>query len=362
MKQLIFVPIEPIESRYSTQWNDWFQCYFISQSMCYLIVNADPSLAGGKINQGQFLDVIGTNHYKAPQLQSLCNLIHNGHITDGDVIFFEDYWFPGIEMLFYIRDGAGIDFKITGMLHAGTWDKYDFLSKQHMGLWARGIEFAWLKQADALFVATHFHKALIEKYFAVPFDNIRITGFPIYSSISSHSATRAGFKVNRFDSVLDIVKNTIVFPHRLAPEKNPDRFDHFIQQLSKDFKQIKTASEGGMKSKESYYDLLGISSFALSFANQETWGIAMQEAVLCGCIPIVPNRLSYIELYPNIFRYKIKPDEPSYDSYSARVMFNQLLESNQQMKITDSMHALQHSILIKGESAIPNMMGHLMLL
>jgi hypothetical protein len=29
----------------------------------------------------------------------------------------------------------------------------------------------------------------------------------------------------------------------------------------------------------------------------------MQESVLAGCIPIVPENLSYTELYPSIFKY-----------------------------------------------------------
>ncbi len=40
-----------------------------------------------------------------------------------------------------------------------------------------------------------------------------------------------------------------------------------------------------------------------SFALQETWGIAMQEAVYFLNVPICPASLSYPELYPHEFLY-----------------------------------------------------------
>ena len=49
--------------------------------------------------------------------------------------------------------------------------------------------------------------------------------------------------------------------------------------------------------KEQYHNLLGTAKFALSFAEQETLGISMYEAACAGAVPIVPNRLSYIEMY-----------------------------------------------------------------
>ena len=53
--------------------------------------------------------------------------------------------------------------------------------------------------------------------------------------------------------------------------------------------------EGG---KAAYYSLLSRSVAAVSFALQETFGYAMLEATALGCVPIVPDRLSYPELFP----------------------------------------------------------------
>lgn len=42
--------------------------------------------------------------------------------------------------------------------------------------------------------------------------------------------------------------------------------------------------------------------FAISFADQETLGISMYEAACAGACPIVPNRLSYTEMYNFTFK------------------------------------------------------------
>jgi hypothetical protein len=48
--------------------------------------------------------------------------------------------------------------------------------------------------------------------------------------------------------------------------------------------------------------LLQRAKFAVSFADQETLGISMYEAACAGACPIVPNRLSYNEMYSPMFK------------------------------------------------------------
>ena len=53
-------------------------------------------------------------------------------------------------------------------------------------------------------------------------------------------------------------------------------------------------------SKEEYYSLLGRSKAVVSYALQENFGFGVAEAVYLGCTPVLPNRLVYPELYPDI--------------------------------------------------------------
>ena len=302
--RIIDVPIEPIPMRYSKQWGRWFPEAYQYLGVDHLTINPVTITEG--IEKGRFLDVCGTHYAKASQLKLLSEMIHTNEIHDEEVIFFHDLWFPGIEMLFYMRDALGIPFKIAGILHAGTWDPHDMLHQMKMQRWAYYWEAMLLKEVDAVFVATKFHKNLIceylhkiihdfsyktNKYFGDFSDKIHVTGLPIYPE----------FVTNTWSN------NTIVFPHRWDDEKQPQLWERLVERMkNRDIilkEKYKFVATNTCKSKEEYYQVLNSSKIALSFALQETWGIAMQEAVLCGCMPFVPDRLSYKEMYPSCFRY-----------------------------------------------------------
>ena len=291
---LFNVPIEPLEERYSIDWNNWIESFFLKSKgdFQFKTIFGDPLT--NKIEHGSFLDVCGTNYYKASQLQKIAKLIYDGKVKDGDIFFFHDLWFPGLEMLAYMRDGLGIDFKITGILHAGTWDEWDFLSQKHMEYWAFKIEEGWFNLVNAIFVATEYHRKLILSKRAVGACKIYATGLPIYNREGQDGLLSKPFWDEKKE-------NIIVFPHRLDPEKQPGFFDELGKDLKKrsetfkDWQFIKTKDV--CRDKQEYYDLLRRSKIAVSFATQETWGIAMQEALFAGCVPVVPNRLSYPEMY-----------------------------------------------------------------
>ncbi len=61
--------------------------------------------------------------------------------------------------------------------------------------------------------------------------------------------------------------------------------------------------------------MLAKSKFSVSFSKQETFGISMMESAFSGCIPIVPDDLSYKELYPHEVKFSMmrKSREAIYD-------------------------------------------------
>jgi len=283
---LFDVPIEAIPERYSADWNVWFQHAYELERIEWVRIYPVP--LSNEIKHGAFLDAIVTNHFKARQLAMICELFYKNKVKDGDAFLFHDMWFPGLEMLAYMRSMLDINFKIYGLLHAGTYDMYDRLAQKGMGSWGKFSEKSWMSLVDEIFVATEFHKNLLIETRDINPQKIYVTGFPIYNP-----------------SVKSVLKeNIVVFPHRLDLEKQPHLFDFLQTQLSfkyPDWKFIKTKDV--CKSKEEYYKILAKSKIAVSFALQETWGIAMQEAVILNCIPVVPARLSYMEMYDPIFQY-----------------------------------------------------------
>lgn len=285
--KLLNIPIEPIESRYSSQWDIWFKDQFSAYFVKYETIYGCAT--SGKISTGAFLDVMETNLYKTSQLLQIIEILRNYDDKERLVLFFHDLWFPGLETIAYIRDCAGLkNLRIYGCLHAGSYDKNDFLYKKGTSRWAHLMEISWFDRiVDGIFVATEYHRnLLIDTKTISSKRKIHVTGFPIYPEMQ-----------------VDVPKEKlVVFPHRKDEEKQPELFEALAKDLQ-DTGWNFVYTVDACKSKAEYYSLLNRASIAVSFALQETWGIAMQESVFCGAVPICPNRLSYSEMYPKEYLY-----------------------------------------------------------
>jgi glycosyltransferase involved in cell wall biosynthesis len=119
---------------------------------------------------------------------------------------------------------------------------------------------------------------------------------------------------------------TIVWPHRWEHDKGPQRLLEIAREysesldlrwiiLGEQFKEIPLALEqfrekfsgriehmGYVKSKEEYWEWLHKADWVLSTADHEFFGIAVVEALFAGCLPWLPERLSYRELLPAVGR------------------------------------------------------------
>ena len=285
---IILLPLEPLEERYTEAWSRWFPKQFSTDRTEYETVNGVKLT--DSIEVGSVLDAYGTTYWKSTQMSNLIKLMKRGFVTSKDVLLFADLWSPGIEALQYIACLGGQRPKITGILHAGTWDDHDFTVRQGMRPWGHYLEAAWFSIYNLVFVATQYHKDLILKAHHVDPDKIVVTGLPFYPD--EITASRKDIKKD---------SNLVVFPHRLDPEKHPEQFDALANEFP-DVRFVKTADH--FLCKASYYDELANASIAISFADQETFGYAMLEATALGCYPLVPDTLSYREMYPAQFRYR----------------------------------------------------------
>ena len=290
--KLFYIPIEPYKTRYTADWIEQFENEFDNRGVNYETILGNTF--SNNVTSGGVLDACGTHSYKFSQLQKLVTLLNSNVIHDGDILFFADLWFPGLESLFYIRNMLGIKFKICGIFHAGTYDKHDFTYRNNMRNWGKYLEASWFTEIDKIFVATTFHKQLLlNGSIIIPrlADKIFVTGIPFYGK-------------ELREKYLTKKEDIIVFPHRLDEEKHPELFDLFIDKLDQrgfKFKAIKTIEE--TSSREEYFQLLGKSKIMMSFAEQETFGYSTLESMALDNIVIVPNKLSYVETVPFSYRY-----------------------------------------------------------
>lgn len=322
------LPIEPYETRYTADWVQEFEKEFTNANVEFETIFGVPTV--NTLKPGTVLDCCGTNIYKMSQLSKLLQKINDGEVKDNDCILFADMWFPGLESLFYVRDLSKINFKIYGILHAGTWDKHDFTSQAGMGKWAKHIETSWITNVDKVFVATNFHKQLIEEYIPEAKGCITVTGIPFYSNKLSDNYDTSN------------KRDIVVFPHRCVPEKQPELFDQLSKQLPQ-FTFIKTLDI--CKNRQQYFELLAKSKYMVSFANQETFGYSTVESMALGCKVFVPDKLSYKETVPQEDRYDIT------DSWVDQVK-NMIMEYEQNYTTPDYSPCLQ-----KWQSSILNMIN-----
>lgn len=118
----------------------------------------------------------------------------------------------------------------------------------------------------------------------------------------------------------------IIWNHRWEFDKNPEDFfgaldavdrqgiDFRLALLGENFQMVpkpflaarerygdRLVQYGYVHSREAYQSLLNQGSVAVSTANQENFGISMVEAIRCGCLPLVPDRLAYPEVLPRAY-------------------------------------------------------------
>jgi hypothetical protein len=281
------VPIESYERRYSAQWNRWFPAYLESVGIAfdYLTVDLPQDV---RVDDSEVLDPFATHVFKFRQLELIVQRLASGRIGAGDTLLFHTLWFPGIEALQYIRQSQGIDVKIVGVLHAGSYDPRDFRSRLGMDPWASHVETGWLTLVDRVFVASQYHRDLLLSARAMDPKKVHVTGLPL--DIAEVRGVRSATPK----------EDLVAFPHRDVPEKDPGVADRISPLI---FPAVIARTRLLSADKDGYYDILARCKVCLSNSLQETFGYSMLEAAALRCVPVVPDRLSYREFYPPEFRF-----------------------------------------------------------
>ena len=106
-------------------------------------------------------------------------------------------------------------------------------------------------------------------------------------------------------------RDLILFPHRIAPEKQVRIFRDLATHLPQ-YEFI--VCQDQQLTKHEYHTLLGQAKIVFSANLQETLGISCYEGAIVDAIPMVPYRLSYTEMYYDMFKYPSKWTE-SWDAY-----------------------------------------------
>jgi len=304
---VFLVDLEAVETRYTGQWKTHVPRLLEEAGHAVTIIQG-PTDIPDATTPGAFLNFGGTNIYKARQVEEIARLFTGGTVVDGDHFLFTDAWHPGIINLKYMAELLGIKVKIHALWHAGSYDPQDFLGRLIGDTpWVRHSEKAFFHAIDYNYFATDFH-----------IDMFCFNLFKYPRWIFEGRILRTGWPMEYMPKVLEPYKNLpkrdlILFPHRLAPEKQVEIFRDLAESMP-EYEWI--VCQDQTLTKDQYHQLLGQAKIVFSANLQETLGISCYEGALVNAIPIVPDRLSYTEMYSSIFKYPSAYTE-SWDSYQA---------------------------------------------
>lgn len=259
-------------------------------------------ISGGDVPQattpGAFLNFAGTNSYKSQQLLKIAEMFAKGTVKAGDYFLYTDAWNPTVIQVKYMSELLNIPVKLGGMWHAGSYDPQDFLGRLIGDApWVRSAEHSMFSCYDHNFFATKFHVDLFASEFfdwigdemLANNDTVKIVGWPMEYLENILAPYKTSEK-----------KNKIIFPHRLAPEKQLEIFKDLARTMPE--YEWFIAQDQNL-SKDEYHRHLAESKIVFSANLQETLGISVYEGAIVGTYPMVPDRLSYREMWNAWFKY-----------------------------------------------------------
>ena len=318
MKNIFYFGLEPLKARYTYQLSkEWmpatFQPYVDAGKIKFIDVEGefDPDQ---QIKVGAVLDAVGRGKFAMSQCSNFLDMLNKDVVKNGDVIFLQDYWHPGIESILYALDLYGISIEIYAMLHAQSVDEYDFTYP--MRHWMRGFELGLDKRMTGIFVGSTIHKEQLRQAgFEAP---IHVVSLPIHKEL-----TEAKLK----DILPERKPCNVIYSSRLDKEKNPffmlSVAEQFLKELpsaewhvttsGKEFKSMMPGVIDAMEelaqrqprfkllnnlTKEEYYTELASARIQFNCALQDYVSWTVLEATTFGCDLVYPNFRSFPEFIP----------------------------------------------------------------
>lgn len=303
---LYYFPLEPYKERYTMQLsreNDgWIERVLNNKNIPYVRINGGS--ISDEIKNGSVLDACGRGFWSSMQIAFFLRLMNEGQIKDNDILYFDDFFTPGIEAIAYAAHLMDIELKMYAMLHAQSVDIFDFTYP--MRSWMRPLEQSYGKIFDGIFVTSTELKDLCVMNGIGTDRTVHITGLPYQSEeVKTH-----------FPSELPKKKRQVIFTSRWDKEKDPNFFLEVVSYIQQNYSDppnflITTSSKKAptipyylkdyitVKSdltKEEYYFNLLESKIQFNCADQDWVSWTLLEAATCNCRPVYPFFRSFPEV------------------------------------------------------------------
>jgi hypothetical protein len=317
---IYLVDLEAVSTRYTGEWKTHLPAILKKRGYDVQVISGPEDIPSAT-TPGAFLNFGGTNIYKARQVETMGRLFCNGAVRPGDHFIFTDAWHPGIINLKYMSELLGIPVTTHGLWHAGSYDPQDFLGRLVGDKpWVRHAEKSFYHAFDHNYFATDFHIHMFYKNLIQPNPDRKASMYKtvLDDTLFTSKVVRTGWPMEYMEDILVPYKgmtkrNLILFPHRIAPEKQVEIFRDLKEHLPQyEF----VVCQDQQLTKNEYHNLLGEAKLVFSANLQETLGISWYEGAVVDAIPMVPDRLSYSEMAYDTFKYPSHWTE-SFEAYNA---------------------------------------------
>lgn len=286
MNKIFLVSLESVPTRYTAQWKVHLP-KMLEQHTKKQVIDIEGSSSEIEATPGAFLNFAATNVFKSEQAIKIAKLFEEGSVSNGDIFLFADAWNPVIIQTRYMIDLLGIHAEIHSIWHAGSYDPADLLGQKiEDKRWSKNFERSVYHACHVNYFATDFHIELMT-------DNLQL--------IDDGSIVRTGFPMEFIEeyTVGGVERKPIViFPHRTSPEKQIDLFREIKRRSEEtDLGFECFICQDHKLTKPEYYKKLAESTIMFSANLQETLGLSALDALASGTDIMVPDRLSYSEMY-----------------------------------------------------------------
>lgn len=262
--RLIFVPQYPTPMRYQEWWFSEFPKQFKKYFDEVIVLGSDyikkVEICRSEIKM--FSPIHQVIEFENQQINEFLNL----KLKEDDILFLADLSFPGLfsNVLYHKK------IKAFAFVHGTSKNNFDYFSNNRQSKW--NVESGHSKLFEKIFVGSQYHKDKLG------WNNIIITRLPFPVTI------------NKKD---DLKVNNIISVSRPSIQKCNLEIEKYV---IKKFGKIKRKT---VYNWNDYCSLLSSSKILLSTAKEETFGYQIIDALMCGCIPLAPNKLSYPEILPS---------------------------------------------------------------
>jgi len=282
MSRMIYVPQFPAKLRYQEWWIEQFYLEFSKKYDDVIILgwNSLYKLQNESYDSKMFSPINKAIEFETAQINDYMSF----NIRDDDILFLADISFPGIFCNILYHKPCP---KMYAFCHATSLNKYDYF--RPMRKYKSKIEHQHARLFDCIFFGSQY-------------------------SANKTNWTGKGIKCHNValpDSPDSIIKPST---NKIRPIDVVSVCRLNIQKVNKKVEK-KVEQELGIKiyreeveTWKDYNILLANSKVLLITSKEDTYNLTILDAIKCGCVPLVPDKLCFPEILPPQWRYKDADD------------------------------------------------------